>query len=266
MRPVLGTFVEIGADTGHSHANIEQAINAAFFVIQTIHDLLSFHELNSELTRLNQAHGAFINVHNHTIRVLRLARGMMISSEGLFNCTVGGMMVDSGVLPNHGGHAAPSGRAGDIEIKNGQVKLNRNVKITLDGIAKGYAVDCAIAVMKRHGVASGWVNAGGDLRVYGNMTLPVQRRELDGSFTALGSLQNAALASSHVGVECDANFPGRIVGERAIPALGIWSVMSHFAWRADALTKVASLANEHDRDDIVSQLGGKMVYLQQVTF
>lgn len=264
MRPLLGTFVEIGVSDSYLHANVDSAISAAFSVIQTIHDLLSFHDSNSELSKINQANGVFISVHNHTLRVLRLAKGMMIASNGLFNCTVGGLMVENGVLPNHGGHAIPSGNADDIEFDHGKVGFNRRVKVTLDGIAKGYAVDCAIAVMKRHGVTAGWVNAGGDLRVYGGLALPVQRRELNGGFTALGSLQNAALASSLVSLNYDESFPGKIVNERATPALGVWSVMSHFAWRADALTKVASLANEYDRDEVISQLGGKMVYLQQV--
>ncbi len=266
MRPLLGTFIEIGADNSGDPSSVDQAINAAFMVIQTIHNLLSFHELDSELSRINQANGHFIKVNSHTIRVFRLARGMMLDSAGLFNCTVGGMMINCGVLPNHGGKVIPIGNVSDIEINNSQIRLNRNVKVTLDGIAKGYAVDCAIAAMKRHGIISGWVNAGGDLRVYGNMTLPLQRREIDGSFTALGGLKNAALASSHVSVKYDVNFPSKIVAENVEPTLGVWSVMSHFAWRADALTKVASLANEHNRADIVNQLGGKVVYPQQAAF
>lgn len=199
-------------------------------------------------------------VHSHTMRILRLAKGLMHASNGLFNCTVGGMMVAQGVLPNHGGNVNASGNADDIEIVNGKVVLNNNIKITLDGIAKGYAVDCAIAALKRYGVHSAWVNAGGDLRVYGDLVLPMQRRELDGSFTVLGRLQNAALASSHVSKDYNKDFPGKIVSDIAKPALGVWSVISHYAWRADALTKVASLASEHDRIKIIEKLGGKLVY------
>ena len=263
MRPLLGTFVEIGVCDSYHHVNVDSAINAAFSAIQTIHDLCSFHEPVSELTTLNQANGVFISVHKHTLRVLRLAKGFMLASNGLFDCTVGGLMIKNGILPDHGGLAVASGNADDIEFDNGKVRFNNSVKITLDGIAKGYAVDCAIAAMKRHGVTAGWVNAGGDLRVYGDMVLPVQRRELDGSFTALGSLQNAALASSYVSVDYDEDFPGKIVSNKATPILGVWSVMSHFAWRADALTKVASLSNEQYRDEAIVKLGGKMVYPQQ---
>lgn len=260
MRPLLGTFVEIGINSYHNPTNSEEAINAAFSAIQIIHNLLSFHKPSSELSLLNQSHGVAVKAHGHTLRVLCLAKGLMRASNGLFNCTVGGMMIAHGVLPNHGGDASASGHADDIEIHHGKVALKNNVKITLDGIAKGYAVDCAIAALKRNGIISAWVNAGGDLRVYGDMVLPVQRREIDGSFSALGSLQNSALASSQVSAVYDKDFPAKIVSDCNTPELGVWSVMSHYAWRADALTKVASLASAHERIEIIEKLGGKIVY------
>jgi len=49
-----------------------------------------------------------------------------------------------------------------------QVRLARRVRLDLGGIAKGFAVDQAIAQLRDAGVVSGSVNAGGDLRVLGN--------------------------------------------------------------------------------------------------
>ncbi len=262
MRPLLGTFVEIGAEAPVTTA--ERAVSAAFDMVQMLHSLLSFHETKSDLTRLNQAGGAEIEVHPHTLRVLKLARGMTLASGGLFNCTLGGAMVQKGVLPDHdGADVLASGDAGDIQIRGTRVWLKRPVRITLDGIAKGYAVDCAIAIMKRNGANVGWVNAGGDLRVYGDMVLPVQRREADGEIIALGGLRDAALASSWVNRNYDTQFPGLIVGEERLPAEGVWSVMAHRAWRADALTKVASLATDGERAALINRLGGVVVMPQQ---
>ena len=178
MRPLLGTFVEIGVEG--PVATAERAVSAAFAIVQRLHSLLSFHEATSDLTRLNQAGGAEIEVHPHTLRVLRLARGMTLTSGGLFNCTLGGAMVQKGVLPDHGGaDVLASGDAEDIQISGTRVRLKRPVKITLDGIAKGYAVDCAIAAMKRNGVNTGWVNAGGDLAI----SLPNASVALSGTVT-----------------------------------------------------------------------------------
>lgn len=256
MRPLLGTFVEIGCEhTG----NAEQALASAFSVIEKLHHLLSFHEADSELTRLNQANGEAVEVSEHTLRIIRLARGMTVSSRGLFNCTLGGEMVHQKVLPDHGGDALPSGDADDIKISSNKIKLAKSVRITLDGIAKGYAVDCAIAALKRSGAAAGWVNAGGDLRVYGDLVLPVHRREFNGGYTSLGGIQNAAIATSIVTTEYDDEFPGRIMSNVTTPKVGSWSVMAHMAWRADALTKVACLAGEAERAALIASLGGVLI-------
>jgi thiamine biosynthesis lipoprotein len=190
---------------------------------------------------------------------------MTVASDGLFNCTLGGAMIQSGILPNHNvknqdvAAIQISGVADDIQIHGNAIKLSNSIKITLDGIAKGYAVDCAIAQLKRGGIKAAWVNAGGDLRVYGDLVLPVHRREINGEYVSLGGLQNAALATSTVTVDYDNAFPGKIVGSLVSPALGSWTVMAHYAWRADALTKVACLSATADRAATIERLGGRIV-------
>jgi FAD:protein FMN transferase len=269
MRPLLGTFVEIGykeADKEKCDIDYKNAVAAAFDVVEKLHQLLSFHETTSDLTRLNQAKGKAVEAHPHTIRVIKLARGMTIASNGLFNCTLGGAMIQSKVLPDHdlllggGADILPSGVAADIQIIGKTIQLKKSIKITLDGIAKGYAVDCAIATMKRYGVKAGWVNAGGDLRVYGDLVLPIQRRNANGNYVALGGLQNAAIATSVVTVDVNETFPGKIMSDIVTPNIGAWSVMAHYAWRADALTKVAALAKDNQRNEVIKCLGGVMVY------
>jgi FAD:protein FMN transferase len=42
------------------------------------------------------------------------------------------------------------------------------VRIDLGGIAKGYSVDCGIAILKRAGITHGMVSAGGDSRIIGD--------------------------------------------------------------------------------------------------
>jgi FAD:protein FMN transferase len=164
------------------------------------------------------------------------------------------------VLPGHAAHAALArGHADDIELDAGRARLRRPVLITLDGIAKGFAVDLALSAMRRAGAASGWVNAGGDVGVYGDTVLPMQRRELDGSLTALGGLRNAAMASSRAGAP-DPAFPGQIVAPAGhAAARGVWTVVARSAWRADALTKVAATAPAQGRTALIGALGGALL-------
>lgn len=170
-------------------------------------------------------------------------------------------MVERGILPDHDGQSfSKYGTANDVEINGRKARLRRPVLITLDGIAKGYAVDYAVGVMQRWGLSSGWVNAGGDMRVFGNTVLPVQRREVNNHLTDIGQLHNAALATSRTRQDRDPQYPGQIVTTAAgNPADGVWTVLAHSAWRADALTKIAALSPETLREKRISRLGGKLL-------
>lgn len=263
MRPLLGTYVGIGATA--TGAAAEAAVARAFGAIEFAQRLWSFHDPDSELSRINRAAcsggDATVRIHPLTFRLLRLARGMGQASGERFNCTVGGLLVRAGALPDHGGACLARGCADDIvlgrDADGAWCRLRRPVRLTLDGIAKGYAVDLAVRSLRRDGMRGGWINAGGDLRSFGDALLPIQRRELDGRMTPLGHLNNAALASSRVSRERDAAFPALIVGADDGPGHdGVHSVLSRYAWRADALTKVASLLPAADRVQQLHRLGG----------
>ena len=44
----------------------------------------------------------------------------------------------------------------------------KGMKLDLGGIAKGYALDRAVAMLKKHGIAHGLVYGGGDIKLFGN--------------------------------------------------------------------------------------------------
>lgn len=260
MRPLLGTYVEVYAIG--EHIKLEAAIAYAFDAISQIQQLLSFHEITSDLSKLNMAEtGVYVKLHPMSIRVLQLAKAITRASGGLFNCTVGGALVAKGILPTHSNQDyLLTGCADDIQIIRNKAKRNRPVLITLDGIAKGYAVDCAIRALKQHGCSAGLVNAGGDLRVFGDLTVPVYQRTLNDEQVLLGHLQNAAIASSCVRNTHNADFPAWIVAQNNTPKTGVYSVIAHSAWRADALAKVACVVKDTERDIILGKLGGCLAW------
>jgi FAD:protein FMN transferase len=261
MRPLLGTFVEIGVQADAPDAELARMIDSGFAELEQAQALWSFQSGESELTRLNAAGGQVLRVHRRTVRLLRLARAMTARSEGLFDCTVGGTLVEAGALPDHGGTPAlPRGEASDIELGEDWARLKRPVRLTLDGIAKGFAVDLAVGALRRHGAAAGWINAGGDLRAFGELVLPVSRREADGRLTPLGGLRSGALATSGAGLREPDRYPAMLLGRgaRRLPR-GVHSVLARSAWRADALTKVAAAAPARERAARVRMLGGCLI-------
>jgi thiamine biosynthesis lipoprotein len=59
-------------------------------------------------------------------------------------------------------------RMSDLSYQDGRLRSrNPNVQIDLGGIAKGYALDRAIAVLRAHDIENAIVNTGGDLRAFG---------------------------------------------------------------------------------------------------
>ncbi len=270
-KPLLGTVVEIGiSNSAHTmdEKTVHTAIHQAFQSIQTVHDVLSFHSQTSELTRLNTHPGEWVPMRPLALRVLRLARGLMVRTHNTFNCTCAGELVKNGRLPNpYGqGHTAAillKGSAADLELSAHQAKLNRPVLITLDGIAKGFAVDQAIRALMRWQLPGGWVNAGGDLRVFGDTSLSVSLRRPT-HFTQTITVRNEALASSQIGQKDDSRFPGMIVGDIADTS-DLISIRAMRAWKADALTKVAACTPRHERAAWLRRCQAREVYPHEIS-
>jgi thiamine biosynthesis lipoprotein len=67
-------------------------------------------------------------------------------------------------------HALMQGADWRNIVRHGQAWRHTSAAAQLDfgGIAKGYAIDRAVAVLKRHGITHAIVDAGGDMRILGN--------------------------------------------------------------------------------------------------
>lgn len=259
MKPLLGTFVEIGIN---QMPNGDQIVDKAFDQIKQVQVNLSFHDPSSELSSLNNSCGQKTKLSKLSIRILRLAKAMTQLSDHKFNCTVGNSfkVVDQTTLKLN--DQAVVGSFSDMTLDKDTAQLSAGIKVTLDGIAKGYAVDLAIKVLKQSGASLGWVNAGGDIKVFGDRRWPIQIRANDGRAMQLVYLENMALATSSYKEIENPDYPARIVSTSAemTSNFGTWSVISKSAWRADALTKVAANSNDFERESILKKLGGFLVH------
>jgi FAD:protein FMN transferase len=237
-RPLLGTYVEIDA-AGLAGPALEQAVEAAFRAVARVHRLMSFHDSESDVSRLNRhAVAEPVAVDRWTWKVLSKARTLFEATDGLFDCAVGYELMRCGRLPSQGFGDIESGTFASVALMpDDRVKFSAPIALDLGGIAKGFAVDCAIATLRAHGVREALVNAGGDMRVMGNtaQTIHIRCPGLDGRAVQAGLLRNAAIATSEAAATV-VKQRGRQASSRH--AHHAYSVVASNCLLADALTKV----------------------------
>ncbi len=257
-RPLLGTMVDIRVAGPHSAADLHAAIDSAFDAIGRIQRLMSFQDPDSELSRINQA---AINgeqpVDPETFAVLEAALAFALLSQGAFDPCVGTQLVNWGYLPGRQ-MASATPRLGtwrDIELTYPcRVRFHRPVCVDLGGIAKGYAVDRAIAVLQAAGIENLVVNAGGDLRVSGRWSQDVRLRHPQAPQHSAHALKlcNSALATSASYYSRRRQSCGSEVSALVDPGSGTphladdsVSVQAGDCMSADALTKIVLFAPPH---------------------
>ena len=166
---LMGTFVEVISPD-------KRASKIVFAEIQRVERLMSKYDANSEVARLNSL--GSLKVSPETFALVKRAKEFWQASDGAFDITVGPLMELWGFHSKK--YYLP--REGEVQkvmplIGMDKINLDENefviqlavpgMKIDLGGIAKGYAVDCAIAKLREAGVESCLINAGGQIHCLG---------------------------------------------------------------------------------------------------
>jgi FAD:protein FMN transferase len=264
-QPWLGTLVEITIADALGDAELISCFNHVFARVADVHRLMSFHDPSSDVSRINHAAiGEWVEIHAHTYEVLRCALAMAAASGGIFDVSCAPKLVEWGYLPPPAGEPpqhVPGRRA--LILQHGRrLKKTCAAWIDLGGIAKGYAVDAAIAALQQSGIRSACVNAGGDLRAFGDVAYPVViRHPLYPNAAALQTqLRDQALATSGAYFsrkrvddrECSALVNGS--NNQPVTASFSASVRAPTCMLADALTKVV-MASANPRHPLLEQYG-----------
>lgn len=239
-RPLLGTLVAIQlADDARGPAALQAAIDVAFDAVAQIHRCMSAHDPASDLGRLARARaGDRVPVQPHTAAVLRLAQHWHRASGGSFDPhRAGRRLAQLGLRPGLAGAAHVQGSLANLHVRDDAVDVDGPLALDLGGIAKGYAVDQAVAVLRGHGIAAGLVNAGGDLRGFGPRAWPVdvQHPAVWSRTRRLLRLRDAAVATS-LAAPANADF---VRTRGRAPRWHGATVLARDCATADALTKWA---------------------------
>jgi thiamine biosynthesis lipoprotein len=173
---------------------------------------MSRQESTSDIARLRSGRRAALDP--WTRRVLDRAEEIRLASDGLFDCAV--------------------------------------CNYSLDGIAKGFAVDRAVECLRGAGITGGTVNAGGDLRVFGEAWQPLHVRS-GATLIYIGEIRDAAVATSA---------SAGLVHPRGgkAKASGV-TIMAADCMTADALTKPCML-EPRTAHDLAERAGAGVLRLE----
>ncbi|WP_240554796.1 FAD:protein FMN transferase [Oceanicoccus sagamiensis] len=174
---IMGTRVSV--ELWHKdQLQADQAMAAVMAVMHQVNASMSPYLESSELYQLN-AHAAQTPVVVSADLFSLLQKSLYYSkiSDGKFDISFASV----GRFYNYRKSLAPSERERldnlpainyrQIQLNSAQSSvrfLHPQLKIDLGGIAKGYAVDRAIALLEQRGIASAIVSAGGDSRILGD--------------------------------------------------------------------------------------------------
>jgi thiamine biosynthesis lipoprotein len=173
---IMGTAITVELwheDPAQGRALIE----AVFTEMRRIDALMSSYKPDSELSRVNTAAAnSPVTVSKELYRLIKQALYYSDLTHGAFDITYAsaGQHYDyrSGRKPDSRQleEALPAIDYRHVKLDAGHSTvrfLQAGVHIDLGGIAKGYAVDRSMAILKKAGVGSALISAGGDTRVMG---------------------------------------------------------------------------------------------------
>jgi thiamine biosynthesis lipoprotein len=175
---VMGTQTSLAVVLPREEANRgREILGSVEAELRRIEALMSTWIEESEISRLNAApEGEPVPLSAASLEVLRVARQLFDQTKGAFDVTCRPLIErwrlagDEGRLPTEE-DLAERRLASDwsqIDLTEQGARKSRNTaSVDLSGIAKGYAIDQALLVMRRSGAAGGLVEVGGDLRVFG---------------------------------------------------------------------------------------------------
>lgn len=173
---LIGTFVSITVFDNYSDKLFDEIFNR----IKDIENKMSIKQISSEVIDINKNAGITkVNVSHDTIEVLKKAQYYSNLSNGSFDISIGPIEKLWAIGSENEGipsitdieNSLPLVNYKNILIdeKNLTVKLlKENIIIDLGGIAKGFAADEVVKILKSYNVKSAIIDLGGNIFAYGH--------------------------------------------------------------------------------------------------
>ncbi len=261
----------------------DRACQAAFARIAELEDVTSDYRPQSELMRLcAQAGGPPVPVSADLLTVLTHALSLSERSRGAFDVTVGPYVRlwrqsrQSGVLPTDDQWRTAGELVGWEKVKldtdAGTVQLLlAGMQLDLGGIAKGYALDQALAVLRGHGLPRALIHAGGDIAVgdpppdRDGWRVKVAYAEPSQRWLTVANVGVSSSGDTEQFVEIDGKHYSHIIDPRSGLRWGepiLATIVAPDAMSSDSLATAAVVLGKEEALELVRAMPGVTAYVR----
>lgn len=249
--PLLGTYVNIDISGELDFDELARISSLGYEAITTVQNLMSYHQQDSQLSQINaKAHLAPIPLHQHTETVINFSLELAKKTNGIFDPSIAPQLVKQGLLPDYNSVLTDHSHWTNIHIKDHHITFSEPTHLDLGGIAKGYAVDLAKAVMieefRRSNITHPHItiNAGGDLieTHWQNKLINIRHPQTGAPFKNIEMLDTALATSSYCYQEKNKRPIINPISRDPLKLNKSVSIFSPSCMISDALTKIYALA------------------------
>jgi len=168
---LMDTIVNIKVEIKSKDA--EKVVSNTFDLMRELENKLSCYQTASEISKFNADEIESLKLDEDLKDIFAISSKLYSESDSLYDITIGRLAdlwdFENEVIPSEDKILESIEMVGfdRLEFTDEIVRKPAGMKLNLGSLAKGYIIDKAVDFLKLNGIESGFVNAGGDIRIFG---------------------------------------------------------------------------------------------------
>jgi thiamine biosynthesis lipoprotein len=247
---LFGSEVEFFLDTSETVA--APIMDEAYDLSLKLQKIFNIYDESSELSMLNRQRS--MNVSPELLEVMSKALKLCEESKGEYDISLGRQFLQrkKGEEIQETNERTYSYK--DIDISGNKISiLNEAVIIDLGSIAKGYIGEKIADFFLEQGIESGYVDARGDLRIFGEeREIGIKHPRMEGNMQTV-KIKDKGIATSGDYMQYDKDYSNsHILNQKEIISA---TVVADNLTDADAYATILIVCNEDTRDKMIKKAG-----------
>jgi FAD:protein FMN transferase len=184
----------------------EEIVNSAFDMMRKMEEKLSCYQSTSIISKFNSGEIESLELDEDLINLFQVSEKIYSESDSLYDITIGSLAdlwdFENDIIPSEDEIQKAIDYIGfdQLEFNEDNVKKPVGMKLNIGSLAKGFIIDKAVEFLISNGIESGFVNAGGDIRIFGQkktLKIGIQHPRLErGELSGIVNVTNGSVVTS----------------------------------------------------------------------